>query len=107
MKKVLHAENAGADAVIIANNVGGGIPYMADDGSGGNIHIPSVIIGKTDAGKLKDAVAAPDAEVILQMSFILPTSDTVHYELWTLAYLPGDQDFKRDFAPVAEVDRCP
>ncbi len=50
--KVLNAEEAGAVAVIVVNNVGG-TPVVMGAGSGHTVHIPAVMISKDDGAKLK------------------------------------------------------
>jgi hypothetical protein len=50
--KVLAAENAGATAVIMINNVAGGTIAMGPGASGGSVTIPSVMISNTDGALL-------------------------------------------------------
>jgi hypothetical protein len=51
--KVRNAELAGAAGAIIANNAGDDVITMGDDGTGGDITVPSVFIGQTDGGTLR------------------------------------------------------
>ena len=51
--KSLNAQNAGAEAVIIYNNVGG-IVNMAAGAVGADVTIPSVFMGKLDGELLRD-----------------------------------------------------
>lgn len=56
--KVLTAQNAGAIAVVIANNVGGAPFTMPGNGAG--ITIPSVMISQVDGNTLRAAIQAGD-----------------------------------------------
>lgn len=52
--KINHAQNAGAVAAVIVNNIpGGSLIDMADDGSGTVITIPSIFISKEDGDLIK------------------------------------------------------
>jgi hypothetical protein len=51
--KVLNAQAAGATGVIIANNVFGNPITMGDDGSGGSVAIPSVMVSQGDGTTIK------------------------------------------------------
>lgn len=56
--KVRNAQNAGAVAAIIANNVEG-IPFtLGDDGTGSDITIPAVMISQADGTTLKSGLPA-------------------------------------------------
>ncbi len=48
--KVRAAQTVGATAVVVMNNVGGGPITMGDDGTGGDILIPSAMISQDDGG---------------------------------------------------------
>jgi Zn-dependent metalloprotease len=56
--KVLAAQNAGAKAVIIANNVAAGLPGMGAGVDGPLVTIPSVGILQADGAAIRDALAA-------------------------------------------------
>jgi len=103
VQKARNAQHAGAAAIIIADNnclcndekcmesagIGNdecerGEPIMADDGSGGDIFIPSFLMFKMDANKVMDEVKQ-NTMVQMTMSWALPSpDDTVEYELWTV-----------------------
>ncbi|MGD8375449.1 MAG: M36 family metallopeptidase, partial [Acidobacteriota bacterium] len=56
--KVRNAETAGAAAVIVANNAGDSAFAMGDDGTGGTITIPSLMIGITDGQTIRSGLPA-------------------------------------------------
>merc|ERR1711966_154035 len=56
VQKVRDAENIAANAVIIVNT-DDTLVTMADDGSGRNIGIPSVLISKSEGARLEKAVS--------------------------------------------------
>lgn len=76
---------------------------MADDGSGGDISIPSFLMFRHDADKIKDEVKA-NRPVQVEMAWALPNpDDRVEYDLWSV---PGDQvtkDFFKHFKTVAKA----
>ncbi len=51
--KVRHAQNAGAMGAVVVNNAGDGLLTMGDDGTGGDIEIPSVFLGQSDGETIK------------------------------------------------------
>jgi PA domain/Secretion system C-terminal sorting domain len=56
--KALAAQNAGAVAVIIINNVGGGVIQMGGGASGTSVTIPVIMISDIDGALLRDAIVA-------------------------------------------------
>jgi hypothetical protein len=56
--KVNNAENAGASAVVVANNVSGNPITLGDDGNGGGIGIPSMMISLSDGTTVKGGLPA-------------------------------------------------
>eukprot|EP00592_Proboscia_alata_P006849 CAMPEP_0194358108 /NCGR_PEP_ID=MMETSP0174-20130528/5440_1 /TAXON_ID=216777 /ORGANISM="Proboscia alata, Strain PI-D3" /LENGTH=831 /DNA_ID=CAMNT_0039128345 /DNA_START=100 /DNA_END=2595 /DNA_ORIENTATION=+ len=102
LTKVENAQISGAAAVVIADNtclcsdtdtgncvsVGGGGcevigPVMAAGGLGDgmDISIPSLLLTKKDADSIKAELLGNDT-VDIEISFELPTSDYVNYEMW-------------------------
>jgi hypothetical protein len=76
-------------------------PIMADDGSGADISIPSFLMFKVDADKVKDELMA-NHPVQIEMSWKLPNPDNrVEYDLWTVPKDPASQDFLTTFKPLA------
>ena len=120
VKKVRNAQRAGAAGVIIADNTclcsdadcvvksdnpscETSEPIMADDGSGGDISIPSFLMFKVDADLIKDQLMA-DQPVQLEMSWSLPTpDDRVEYDLWTVPTDVVSKKFLKNFKPIAEA----
>ncbi|CAB9509639.1 Vacuolar-sorting receptor 1 [Seminavis robusta] len=117
--KVRHAQRVGASAVVIADNrclcsdaqcipdVAGQVceirePILADDGSGSDIIIPSVLIFKPDGDALK-AKLRNNVPVLLELRFAAPNTlvDGVSYELW---YTPGSPNpLLQEFRDIAVV----
>ncbi|CAJ1970218.1 unnamed protein product [Cylindrotheca closterium] len=97
--KIRNAQRLGAVAAIIADNsclcsdaecvAGDGIcetaePIMADDGSGADISIPSMLIFKTDADALIRHLKN-NTNVVMEMSYELPSpDDRVEYDIFTV-----------------------
>jgi len=120
VEKVRNAQHAGAAGAIIADNmctcdddecmkslnpddVCEDIePTMSDDGSGGDIKIPSFLMYKHDADAIKEAVMKDNQFIQMEMSWTMPrASDQVDYEIWTS---PGDMisnEFFKQWKPVA------
>ena len=75
---------------------------MADDGSGSDISIPSFLMYKKDADKVK-AQLMDDHPVQLEMAWSLPTpDDRVEYDLWTVPSDVVSKPFLKQFRPIAE-----
>ena len=66
MKKVRNMENIGVAVAIIIDDSEEDIDgvIMSDDGTGGGIRIPSMLIGKTDGRKLIDYLKRASEEEI-------------------------------------------
>lgn len=76
-------------------------PIMADDGSGADISIPSFLMFKRDADKVKDELMQ-NHPVQMEMTWKLPNpDDRVEYDLWTVPKDPASQDFLLSFKKVA------
>ncbi len=56
--KVRNAQNAGARAVVVVNNVGGGVINMG--GTDGSIDIPSAMVSRNDGNRIKTAINSPE-----------------------------------------------
>ena len=75
---------------------------MSDDGTGGGIRIPSMLIGKTDGRKLIDFLQRADDKEIDQTAimaqFIMEKpDDRVEYDLWYTSSNDRALDFISDF----------
>jgi len=76
---------------------------MADDGSGSDISIPSVLMFKRDADMVKDELTA-NRPIQFEMTWGLPdTDDRVEYELWTTPVESFSRNFLHGFKTVAEA----
>lgn len=66
MKKIRNMENIGVSVGIIIDDSDEDIEnvIMSDDGTGGGIRIPSMLLGKTDGKKLIDFLKRASAEEI-------------------------------------------
>lgn len=89
MKKIRNMENIGVAVGIIIDNNEEDVDnvIMSDDGTGGGIRIPSMLIGKTDGKKLLDFLKRASEEEIDQTAimaqFIMEKpDDRVEYDLW-------------------------
>lgn len=108
MQKIRNMENAGAAAGIIVDDHAEDITtvLMSDDGTGGGIRIPSMLIGKTHGANLMDWLEAASTEdraaMSIFMDFVLSTDDTnvVNYDFWFTSSSDRALDFLEDFAQV-------
>ncbi len=81
------------------------LPFMADDGYGKTIQIPSYIISKYDAQQIKDCIAGRgtlctggSSQVQVKLSWDLPKpDDTVEWEMWTSSDDYSGVAFKCEF----------
>lgn len=76
-------------------------PIMADDGSGADISIPSMLMFKRDADLVKEEVKN-NRPVQMEMAWSLPTpDDRVEYDLWTTPADKVSKDFLKTFKKIA------
>lgn len=97
-------ENIGAAVAIIIDDSEEDIDnvIMSDDGTGGGIRIPSMLLGKTDGKKLLDFLKrASDEELdqtAIMAQFIMEKpDDRVEYDLWFTSSNDRALDFISDF----------
>lgn len=120
VQKVRNAQHAGAAAVIIADNAcqckhdkictpepntlcEKHEPIMADDGSGYDITIPSVLLFKQDADPIKDALLNKHT-VRIELGWSLPNPDDhVDWDLWTSPTDYVSSTFKNEFKDAVEA----
>lgn len=101
--KIRHAQDVGAKAVIVVDNVDENtLPYMADDGTGASITTPSLLISKSDGERFQDSFA--DGAVVVSMRWGVPRPDgVVEWELYTSSHDDNSKEFKAAFAAVSEA----
>jgi hypothetical protein len=98
-------ENIGVSVAIIIDDEEENIEnvIMSDDGTGGGIRIPAMLIGKTDGRKLIDFLdRASDEElkqVALMANFVMEKPDNrVEYDIWFTSSNDRALDFITDFS---------
>eukprot|EP00457_Paulinella_chromatophora_P001943 gb/GEZN01001946.1/.p1 GENE.gb/GEZN01001946.1/~~gb/GEZN01001946.1/.p1 ORF type:complete len:563 (-),score=46.57 gb/GEZN01001946.1/:995-2683(-) len=103
VEKVRHVQKVGGHAAIIVDNLDEPyLPFMADDGTGGDIQIPSILIGDLDGVSIKGTLARGEM-VILKMSWLLPNPDgRVEWMMWTTPVDEVAVDFKRNFGTAVK-----
>jgi len=78
-------------------------PIMADDGSGADVTIPSLLLYKQDADDIKKELLQ-NHMVRLEMAWSLPSTDTiVSYDLWTTPTEALSKQFQKQFRAAAEA----
>lgn len=120
VQKVRNAQSAGAAAVLIADSkclctdkncspkVTGEVcektePIMADDSSGGDVTIPSMLMYRMDAEKIKD-VLKDNKQVQVEMMWKLPKpDDRVEYDLYTTPANEVALEFVQKWGVVAQA----
>jgi len=117
VSKTRRAQHAGAAGVLIADNrclcsdtsctsdapCEAIEPLMADDGSGGDVVIPSFLAKKMDADVFKNQLMHVGSVMIIQMSWALPNpDDTVEWVLWSSPVDDTSVIFKQDFMAITE-----
>lgn len=97
------AQRLGADAVIVVDAQSSpwtrktmATVIMADDGYGGNIRIPSVMVTKEDGQLLFESLKTSD--VVVQLQWSLPQKSVVTMEFWTESGSSTGQRFLKDYA---------
>jgi PA domain len=124
VQKVRNAQRNGAAGVVIADNVclcsdsecmsqqqqngesppcETAEPVMADDGSGSDVSIPSFLMFKHDADKVKEELMK-NRPVRLEMQWSLPHPDSrVEYDLFSSPTDPVARNFFDEFKPIAKA----
>ncbi len=115
--QVRNAQHAGASAVIIADNeclcsercpatsvsqlCHEAAPIVRDDGSSGDVSIPSFLMPKKEADSVK-AELALNHHVYMEMRWSLPDPDErVKYDVWTVPSDPASLNFFQKFKVAA------
>ena len=81
--KVLHAEQAGAKAVIIANNADPFATPSGDLASTIGIHIPSLMISAEDT---KAFTSRKGQDLSVELDWTVEKRDTVDWQLWSSTF---------------------
>lgn len=120
VQKARNAQRSGAAGVIIADNTclcsagdscfsepgfvcESAEPIMADDGSGSDISIPSFLMFKEDADKLKAELRA-NKPIQLEMQWSIPSpDDRVEYDFFTIPRNRVAVDFLMKFREAAKL----
>jgi len=104
VKKVRNLENIGVAVVIVVDDTEEDVEniIMSDDGTGGGIRIPSMLIGKNDGKKLIDFVKrGSDQELdqtAIMAGFEMEKPDNrVEYDIWFTSSNDRALDFISDF----------
>jgi len=107
--KLRNAQNAGADAVIMVDNIKESyIPHMADDGTGADITIPSMLISLDSGNIIKGIIngtTGTPTKLVVTMSWNPPRSSnpTVPWTFWTDSNDEAAVLWKQSFASAATM----
>jgi len=99
-------ENLGVAVAIIIDNRPEMIDeiLMSDDGTGGGIRIPSMLIGTNDGDKLvewyKNASEEEREQMIIMCEFVMPEHDIVDLDFWFTSSSDRAIDFLEDFTKI-------
>jgi hypothetical protein len=104
--KARNAQNIGAAALIVIDNIEEDVTrvIMADNGSGGNISIPVLMIGKLDGEVIKRYLATPQYAIRVSMALtfdMIDTGDSVNYDIWMSSEMENLRVFLHDFSELA------
>lgn len=109
VRKVRNLENAGAAVAIVYDNAEEDVEniVMSDDGTGGGIRIPAMLIGKTDGKKLIDFLKTAsykeiDQTAIMAQFIMEKPDDRVEYDIWFTSSNDRALDFISDFKEMDE-----
>lgn len=111
VQKVRNMENIGVAVGIVVDNTAENVTQvlMSDDGTGGGIRIPSMLIGAADGKKLMDWMKTATEEeknsMAIMCEFVMPYSedDKVSYDFWLTSSNDRALDFLEDFAGMDAV----
>ena len=106
VQKVRNMENIGVAVAIIVDTRAEMIDevLMSDDGTGGGIRIPSMLIGQNDGKKLLDWFAeASEVEknsMVLMSEFVMTEHDIVDVDFWFTSSSDRAINFLEDFTKI-------
>ncbi|CAG9326386.1 unnamed protein product [Blepharisma stoltei] len=105
--KVRNAQNIGASAVIMINDSDEDISHilMIDDGTAGNISIPSFLISKSDGEILLNSMTELDStDIVLILKFEMNhPSNKVEWEMWMSSESTATREFLVDFSQYGKM----
>lgn len=110
VQKVRSMENIGIAVGIVVDNSAETVEnvLMSDDGTGGGIRIPSMLIGQKDGDKLinwlKTATPEDLKQLVVLCTFEMPYNedDKVYYDFWYTSSSDRALDFLEDFKTMEE-----
>jgi len=105
--KVKNAQNIGARAVVVVDNIDEDVDriIMSDNGAGGNLYIPSLLISMDDGALIKEFINNRQFTryVAMNIRFELPrVIDVVNYEIWISSGSPKALEFVNEFAKTGK-----
>ncbi|KAJ0410507.1 hypothetical protein ATCC90586_008314 [Pythium insidiosum] len=105
--KARHAQAAGAVGLVVVDTdaAAKALPIMADDGTAGDVHIPSVIIGYTDGQQLATLVSR-GRKTIVELQWDVPVRAARHVDvaMWLSSRMPPPvARFVRQFRVVLQA----
>eukprot|EP00923_Selenidium_pygospionis_P014662 GHVN01025302.1.p1 GENE.GHVN01025302.1~~GHVN01025302.1.p1 ORF type:complete len:494 (+),score=94.73 GHVN01025302.1:97-1578(+) len=74
---------------------------IADDGSGKDVMIPSVLLSQEDGNQLKHATET--SAVVVELEWNFPSKEKVSVDFWTDSGSRAGSQFLREYAPFAEA----
>jgi len=102
-EKVKVAYKKGAHAVVVVDKedsqlTASDMPrvIVKDDGTGDEVHIPSILVSKEDGRRLIDTLK--QSEVVVELKWTIPTDRVVNAELWMSSASESSLKFLRDFS---------
>ena len=101
-------ENIGVAVGIVIDNTAENVTQvlMSDDGTGGGMRIPSMLIGSQDGKKLldwmKEATEEEKSQLAVMCEFVMPYNedDSVAFDFWLTSSNDRALDFLEDFAAM-------
>ena len=108
VQKVRNMEGAGVAVAIIVDNRSEMIDeiLMSDDGTGGGIRIPSMLIGKNDGDVLlqwyKKATPQEREQLVIMCEFVMPEHSIVDLDFWFTSSSDRAIDFLEDFTKIEQ-----
>lgn len=101
--KVRNAQKRGALGVILADTIEGEhVPIVADDGSGHDVSIPSVMMKKSDADHIKDMIVHKKQPVVAEMAWHWPRHEKEAFiSFWHTPINTRSADFLTNFSKIA------